>query len=295
MNTVGEPSKIVMYAQLEDWGLPDWLVYPSGGNEPAELYKERKASDTEEAKKRRARGTGQIRDLPAARQAVNLFRQDLERLGHYLDELPRLKEQLQADRFVWSLWIGEEWDYYYRSEFCEKQWRKLCATHGEDPSNEVIRVPIDPIKPQGAGPVPWEGLVTLIAIHAIMRRSTENSVDDLVEVLHPDPSSVDRAKLYKKRGIVDTLSTYALRLARAVRGGNVRTGHLPGEVSYIDHWVAWFLITPLADDGYSDEQIHAWIKKHHPSLSNQYPVDEVARLRQLRLPPSDRVAPETFP
>lgn len=294
LNTVGEPSKIAMYAQLEDWELPDWLVYPRDGGKPAEVNKERKASDTEDAKKRKARGTGEIRDLPPAGQAVDLFRQDLERLSHFVDELPRLKEQLQADRFVWSLWIGEEWDYYYRSEFCEEQWRNLCATYGEDPTNEVIRVPIDPIKPQGAGPVPWEGLVALIAVHTIMHKFTQNAVDDLVETLHPAPSSVDKANLYKDRGIVDTLRSYVLRLAKAVRG-NVRTGQLPGEVPYIDHWVAWFLITPLAEDGYSDEQIHAWIKKHHPSLSNQYPVDEVARLRELRLPPPDRVPPETLP
>jgi hypothetical protein len=292
-------SAQAMYEELESWGLPEWLVYPPGAAERAE----RRGKKPEEKKERKARGTGGAEELPSAGRAVDLFRRDLERLAYYLDELPGLKEQLQAERFVSSFWVGEEWEDYPRSEFSEEEWRRLCERHGEDPGEEVIRVPIDPIKPQGATRTPWEGLVPLIAVHVIMREpddesvdgSVDGSVDDLLEALHPDPPSVDRAKLYGKRGTVDALRTSAENLAKTVRGVRVRPGHHPGKISDLDHWVALFLVTPLAEDGHSDEQIHAWIQKKHPSLGQLYTVEDVARLRALRLPPPDRVPPQDLP
>jgi hypothetical protein len=74
----------------------------------------------------------------------------------------------------------------------------------------------------------------------------------------------------------------------------VRRGQHPGEVSDLDHWVALFLIEPLVEEGYTDEQIYARIKREHPSLGALYSVDEVARLRELRLPPPDRPPPENL-
>lgn len=243
-------------------------MYPDGTIERTESTKEPKAHDTENAKERKARDTGDAKELPPAGRAAGLFRQDLERLTYYLDELPGLKEQLQAERFVSSFWVGEGWEYYPKSEFSEEQWKKLCERYGEDPSVEELGVPIGPVQPQGASATPWEGLVPLIAVHAIMYET----VDALIDVLHPDPSSVDREELYKKKGYVDTLRTYAERLAKAVRGGEVRRGHHPGEVSDLDHWVALFLIEPLAEKGYTDEQIYAQIKKEHSSLGAPIPT-----------------------
>jgi hypothetical protein len=124
--------------------------------------------------------------------------------------------------------------------------------------------------------------------------SGEGAVDDLLDALHPDVSSVDRDKLYGERGYVSELRKSAENLAKTVRGAKVRRRHHPGEISDIDYWVAWFLITPLAEDDYSDEQIHARIMKEHPLLGKSYTVDDVARLRKLDLPPPDRVPPEDF-
>lgn len=283
----GAPLTEAMYERLEAWGLPGWVVRPRG--------EEKRTRDVgrrggEGKKVRKARATGDVEELPPAGRAVALFRQDLERLTYYLRELRGLKEQLQAERFVSSSWVGEDWDVYYKTDFSQKQWEELCERHGEDPSTEAIRVPIYPINPLGASPTPWEGLVTLIAVHAIMYET----VDNLIEALHPDPSSVDVAELYRKRGVVDTLRTSAENLAKTVRGGKVREGHHPGEISYVDQWVAWFLITPLAKNGYSDKQIHALICKKSDSLGEEYTVDDVARLRKLHLPPPDRAHPENF-
>src|SRR5215218_9338445 len=106
-DALGTHSAVAMYEELEAWGLPRWLVYPRGADARAgEEETERRE------KERRARATGEAKDLPPAGQAVSLFREDLERRAHYIDELPGLKEQLQAERFVWSLWIGEDWEYF---------------------------------------------------------------------------------------------------------------------------------------------------------------------------------------
>ncbi len=284
----GSPLREAMYERLESWGIPGWVVRPGGAGKQAETWVE----GGRNKKERKARGTGAVEELPAAGRAVGLFREDLERLARYVDELPSLREQLQARRFVWSSWVGEDWDYYNKSDFSEEGWRTLCGRLGEDPSEEAVRVPIDPVTPGGAGPTPWEGLVPLIAVHAIMHET----VDDLLEALHPDPSSVEETgvleAIYKDKGYVDTLKTYAARLARTVRGGKVKEGQLPPEFSYVDHWVALFLITPRAERGHSDEQIHAWMQRKHPSLAEPYTVEDIARLRNLRLPPPDRTPPE---
>jgi hypothetical protein len=275
-----------MYEELESWELPSWVVYPHGADERAQ-----KEVKKREGKERKARGTGDVEELPPAGRAEKIFRQDLERLSYYIGELSGLKEQLQARRFVSSFWVGEDSEYYDKREFSEEQWRELCEKHGEDPSVLEIRIPIDPIKPGGASSTPWEGLVPLLAMHAIMY----GTVDDLIEVLHPNPSSVDKANLYKERGIVNFLQTYAVRLARTVRGAKVHEGQLPPGVSSVDHWVAWFLIAPLAEAGYSDEQIHAHIENKYGPWERRYTVADVTRLRRLRLPPPDRVPPEDLP
>jgi hypothetical protein len=294
-DALGSHSAEAMYEELNAWGLPGWVVYPSGAERRAEGGAERK-----QKKERKARGTDHVEALPPAARALGLFRWDLERLSYYMGELPGLKEQLQADRFVSSFWVGEDWEYYYRDEYSEKGWQKLCESLGEDPREDVIRVAIDPIKPQGASRTPWIGLVPLIALHTLIRGSfyeseegsVDGSIDDLLDALHPDATSVDRDKLYGERGLVNELRTSAENLSKILRGGRVRRGHHPGEISDLDHYVALAYITPLAEDGYSDEQIHASLGKEHRVLGKEYTIEDIARLRKLRLPPPDRVPPE---
>ncbi len=276
VDSAGKPLPEVMYDELRDWGLPPWLLY-------------RKEKRLEKGKKKRkARGTGDVEGLPPAVRSEVLFRKDLERLAYYLEELPGLREQLQAKRFVSSFWVGEDFEYLDREEFSDEQWRELCERHGVDPTTKELRLPIDPIKPGGSTPEPWEGLVALIAVHALLH----GSVEDLIDALHPYPFSADRDELHKRRGHVDWLKTYAGRLAKAVRGGDVRTGTNPSGISDVDHFVAWYLIAPYAERGLPDKQIHARIRKEHPSLCEPYTVKDVTRLRELRLPPPDRRLPE---
>ena len=242
-----------MHTQLKNWELPDWLVY-------AGTPKERRgyARTPGDGKKRKAHSTGNTEDLPPAERAERLFRADLNLLASCLANLPALREQHRGELFVSHLW--EEQD--------------------EGRFSGAL--------PQGAGVIPWKGLSLWIAVHALMHES----IEPMLDALHPDPSSVDREKLYvketrtnkgvKKDGIIYNLKTYAAQLAKVVRGGKVRTGHLPGQVPAKELAAAW-MIGPLEVQGFSDEEILDRIRDLHPSLYGDYTVEDIARIRKLDL------------
>ncbi len=296
-DALGSHSVAAMYEELESWGLPAWLVDPRGSGERASEG----VTGPLVEKERKARGSGDAVELPPAGRAADLFRADLERLAYFLDRLPKLREHLQAERFVSSIWVGEDWEYLLKEDHLkvrddgsvsDERWIELCEIHGEDPNEDEIRVRMQPFVPQGAAPLPWEGLIPLIAVHALLHepkgrpgdRPIVGAVGNLLELLHPEPGSVDREDLYKYRGIVDELRTSAEKLVRLLRGVEVRSGRGPGTVSELDHWVAVSLIPPLVEEGCTDEQIHARITRKDTSLRRRYTVEDITRLRKLRLP-----------
>ena len=180
---LGFRSPKTMHIQLKNWGLSGPLV-DSGMTEDAG------------EKRRKASSSGDMEELPAAEQTQRLFRADLKLLAHYADQISELKEHLQGELFVSSSWVGEEWEYYRRDEYTEERWQKLCEDFDVDTAQEEFRIPISPYIHHGAGPAPWEGLVYLIAIHALMNES----IDSLIDALHPRPREVDREKLYARKG-----------------------------------------------------------------------------------------------
>jgi hypothetical protein len=252
--------------------------------------------DKEQGKKRKARGTGDVKELPAAKRAEHLFRADLILLTYHVDQLPNLREHLQGERFVASSWVGEDWEYEHRDRYTEEEWERVCQRHGVNPAQEEFRIPISPYRHLGAEATPWEGLVYLIAVDALMNES----IALLIEALHPEPSSVDQVKLYDKRGkdgakqdgIITTLRTSADQLAKVVRGRKVRQGHLPGEMSRFEMATA-LVIRELADEGRSDEEIHRqlkewhWLDKEDKFAGDRYTLEDVTRLRELRLQQPD--------
>ncbi len=146
----------------------------------------------------------------------------------------------------------------------------------------------------GSKPTPWEGFLYLITMHALMH----DSVEPLLDALHPEPQKVDREQLYyketvgpkgkvKKDGYIYNLKLYAERIAKTVCGAEVRTGHHPGEVSPEEMWGALNLIAPLAAEmGYSDKEIYWQLKEHlldeeDRFLGVKYTVPEIKRLRNL--------------
>ena len=243
---------------------------------------------------------GKVEELPAAGRAKDLFLADLELLEYYLGNLDDLKENLQGERserlgrFVSSSDFGEEFEYCRREDFTEEGWRAVCEAEGVDPKEEVFRVRLDPYLHRCSGATPWEGLVVLIAAHAL----NFGSVDALIRALHHDPSSVDQARLYDKKkkdgaksdGPITALRTAAEQLAMVVRGVELRTGARHETISRFEMEIA-MKVRELDDEGYSDEEILKELREQRfldeggEYMGEKYDLGDVERLKKLRLRP----------
>jgi hypothetical protein len=282
VDETGAPLRGAMYERLADWKLPGWIVYPDGGGEQIGIKKERNVP-----------GVGRDKgELPPAEQAESLFRKDLERLRWYVDWLEDMRERYQEEpeRWVSYWWHEDDWDTYYRSNFSEEGWRRLCEEADVDPAWESFVVDLKPsASPVAFGGAPWRGLVYLIAMDVLMNES----IDPLLDELHPNPDKVNREKLYKeKHGLVTQLRASARELAKLVRGGKGGPGQPPRGVSPWELKVAWKMIHPLAQEGLSPEEILGKLKEDgsvdfvKPALGYELTVSDVKELEKLLPPPS---------
>ena len=281
-----------MRIQLKNWGLSGPLVDNDRTGGAGE--RQRKASTS-----------GEVKGLPAARQAERLFRADLDRLTRYLDKIPDLREHLQGKLFVSSSWVGEDWEEYHREEYTEYDWKRVCQDFDVDPAQEAFRVPISPYVHRGAGPTPWEGLTILIAVHALINED----LDRLVGALHDDPASVNLEELYKRSGkgdatqdgVVTTLKKASAQLARIVRGIKSRRGQKHGKVLRSEVEIA-LDVKQLKEKGHSPEEIYrqlkewrlvdeeykVWVEpKHGPARKEKYTIEDVKRHMKLGLLPPE--------
>lgn len=255
VDETGAPLREAMYEYLEAKGLPDWVVYPGAGNQNAVKAQWRRGRE----QKRRARNFGRDKgELPPAEEAKNLFERDLGLLKGYVSLLQGLREHRleEPERWLSYSWIEGDWESYDRRDFTEVQWKRLCEEHGVDPTEESFAFDLAPTgSPLGMEAAPWEGLVYLIAMHALMN----DRLEPLFEALHPRPDEVDLADLHEKKGkdgathngVVTNLRAYAAQLAKVVRGGKGGSGRPVPGLSRAEMWVAWDLIHPLAQEGLS--------------------------------------------
>ncbi len=125
---------------------------------------------------------------------------------------------------------------------------------------------------------PSRPLVRLIAAYALVYEDLE----PLLDLLHPDPTSIDKEKLSEK---VDQLELTAGQLATLVRGGTVRRGPSTEEVSLEEQRIAW-VVSALREDGHSEECILRQIA-HRGSIAygRRLTKDDISRLGDLRLKP----------
>jgi hypothetical protein len=276
---LGFRSAEVLHIQMRNWKLPDWIVEPKSSSEKAEQA----GMPKNEGNKRKAQSSrkadelpGKAEELPAASRALPLFAKDLERLNNYMKQLPNLVEKLVERRFVSYL----KMDMRYQAALETY----LSRVHGFDGLLYHSSA-----HPEGATAKPWEGLYFLIVIHALMNES----VDSLIDALHPRAHEVDRAELYKKRGYIGSMKTEAENLAKTVRGLEVKKGQIPGEVSDEEARMYWLQIHPRVEQGYSNTEIYEELKKHFLDEENKfrgekYTLEDIKRLRGLNLqPPPD--------
>jgi hypothetical protein len=147
----------------------------------------------------------------------------------------------------------------------------------------------------GGKKTPNEDLVCLIALYALLNES----VDPLVERLHPKPIEVDQGKLYEeKHGYVTELKSIAGKLAITVRGQEVPVAKGPGEISPEEMWVTLNLIMPFVEGGWSDEEIYQKLKDNILNEDDKfggekYTVKDIQRLRGLLLKTVSEPCPDT--
>jgi hypothetical protein len=215
--------------------------------------------------------------LPPARAAAPLFEDMINPAGTHTSSLyPRPPiEDPNDPRYNQSLWMllrATLQDYIVDLEYLEEELQggnRFIGTNIEE-DFDVREGPDAAIVPEGSRPYPYRGLVVLIATYALLY----GKVGPLIEVLHPDPASIDQNSLDKINRVVKDLHTQAQRLAQWVRGGVVKKGRRTVRLSPTEQRDAWE-INRLKEQGLSDEEI----RKEMPRLS----VEEIKRLGALNL------------
>lgn len=296
-------SPTALYRKLADGGLP--VCTECGALHPDQEHRREHA-----VRKRRTRASGGktleihvANAIPLFATAVEKSRTDLERSDrlrlHLQDTDPQDPERVDK-RFVCQYKLygvkdklvlrggleGESVLAYWREQIEPQDpeyWRDLCEEHGLDPEVNVVMVPADHDRLDGASPTPPEYLVAQIANYVL----TGGDIEALLDALHPRPDEVDRRALYaddpKRPGPVVGLKTYAKRLSTVVCGGNVRSGPPSPPVSKEEHRVAAY-VRERRNEGATDKQIVADLRGGAlRPLSITITLAEVRRLGKLGL------------
>jgi hypothetical protein len=189
-------SAMAMHIQLKNWNLPDEIAYGTSKAHRSERWPGNKR------RRQARRGGGDGRALPSAGNAVALFAPVMARLDDMFSSLTALDEAYKDERFE----AVERYPYAAITDQDE-------VTH----DNDVVL-------PLGATQSPSRISTELISAYVI----ADQPIDTLVETLHPEPGTIDRAKLDEK---VERLKLIAGHVARLVRGGTIRRGHHTEELS----------------------------------------------------------------
>ena len=273
----GCPTPKALYAKLAEDGYP---VCKNCGahtkNHPphSELPEDRPPKRERKAK---AAGDQEAVKLPPARAAAPLFEDMINPAGTHTSSLysrPPIEnpDDPRYNQSLWRLLRATLGDYIVDLEYLEEELqggnRFISTSINED--FDVREGPDAAIVPEGGRPYPYRGLVVLIATYALLY----GKVGPLIEVLHPDPASINQDSLNKINRVVKALHTQAEQLAQWVRGGIVKQGQRTGVLLQTEQRDAWE-INRLKEQGLSDEEI----RKKMPRLT----VDEIKRLGALNL------------
>ncbi len=287
----GSPKDL--YRQLANDGYP--VCRACGELHPGEYHRREHLTSS-----RRARSSGDEEVQVPIANAIPLLGRVAEKIREKVEELRRLRVRLRTRRFVTRYQLhgaknaqgpknrlqGESVQAYWREDVEPEApdfWRSLCESHGLDPTKEnVVMVPIDYERPDGASTTPPEPLIALIAAHVL----TGGDVEELLAALHWDPDVADRAALYrpgpKNPGYVAGLKLYAGHVATIVCGGEVRAGRLDPASSF-EHRASIY-VRERREEGATDAAIAAELTAGYlQPVPHEVDVEEVKRLGELNL------------
>jgi hypothetical protein len=227
---------------------------------------------------RKARKSTEEVRLPSPQGAETFFRLALAWLEEDIESLSLFEERLQGERFVGSLDEPEEEELFlYQRMFYKTDWEQICEAYGYEPAPNRLLVEGANLA-YGANQTPARPLVRLIAAHALVY----DDLKLLLDILHPDPASIDEKKLSDK---IDELELVAGQLAKIVRGGTLRRGPSTEDVSSEELRIAW-VISAKRKEGVSDERIlRETARMGHHVYGRCLTKDDISRLGDLKLEP----------
>jgi hypothetical protein len=277
LEKLGFGSVDAMRIQLGNWGVPDWAT------EKTPTVKDAKAPNHAPGEKK-ARGSGEITDLPPAANATSIFRGAIEKLSVFVERLPSRKEQRQGNRFVVSyaksLWEpqepGEEYGYLEAPPYAEPD---------EDGNRSYMGDQIYRRVAGGASRIPDDDLTAAIAAAVLTGATT----DDLIDVLQDAPPQWHRKKARELVEGKDGLKKRAGQLAALMRGYPVGKGHRTNEASKEWQSAAW-VAQERWGYGYEEKEIARWLNEQDTFLpelkkSRKVTVKDVRDLLSLDLEP----------
>lgn len=239
-------------------------------------------------KKKASKPRGQKTELPDAARAVPFFEDALARLGLLAGRLAQRREY-RVGHGVGSSFVAAEsgesvrtYTRLMRREMEPDEWREVCKEYGLNPDAEFPEMTLDEwraaceeyhLDPEAAfheipyrceaGPFdapfgvptdhPPEPLPALVAAYALAGWD----VDELVEVLHPEPDQADQQMIEKVR---KELIRQTQRLTAEVRGGSARPGKRTLSQITGDERLLAAHINELRDRGWTDEMIAKRLK-----------------------------------
>ena len=232
---LGFGSIEAMQIQLRNWGAPDWVTQGAdAGQKPkveqpgSEPQQETAAQDESNAP--RARTSGEVEELPLARDAIPLFREALEDLARANEELKYRLETRQGRHYPYRIASRKtpsdgEWAYFAGLLGLDSVARKnLYFGGGEIKYGTSSRAPLSP-------------LPELIGTYLL---AGGGDVEPLVKALHPKSSEpnwseitryIEGAKVPGRK--LAGIESMALRLAILIRGDENKPGQPPpGESSH---------------------------------------------------------------
>lgn len=244
-----------MYARLEGWELPGWLIRQKAS--PAKTKGQKKPP-------RRLRRLGPAKELPPLSDAAELFKERLEALRESVELLEHINEGLYGK-------------YFARTHV--ETASVLYDGHWTD--DAVVSLP------NGVAQSPSDIAERLISVYAL----AGGRMDLLVEALHPDPPPVG-AEAWEEIGVCvdgskadgdkrDGLTVLARLLATWVRGGEVRSGR-PSGLSEVDHGFAC-AITHYRKHGLTDEEIARKESHRKKEDGTSYSVKDITEFGDMGL------------
>ena len=272
------PTPKALYAKLAEDGYPVCKTCGAHTKNHPPHSELPEGSPPKRERKAKAAGDQETVKLPPARAAAPLFEDMINPAGAHASSLyPRPPIENPDDprynQFLWKLLRSTLRDYIVDLEFLEEELHggnRFIGTSINEDYFDVREGPDSVIVPEGGHPYPYRGLVVLIATYALLY----GKVGPLIEVLHPDPASINQDSLNRINGVVEALHTKAEQLAKWVRGAVVKKGAPPEELSKTEQQYAWE-INRLKEQGLSDEEV----RKKMPRLS----VEEIKWLGAFNL------------